>query len=230
MNGWTLSALGAVAVLLAVANRRDAVLGDPADVELGGGELEPGQGGDALESALATLDPLTYFPSMNDTYTADANTAAFLRVIRAAEGTAGANGYRMLFGGRLFDSYADHPRQAVQFTDGEGRTLWTSAAGAYQFMAVSPLPGGKSTRVDTWDRVRARLGLVDFSPASQDAAALQLIDDAGALNDVRAGRFEQAIAKVRRIWASLPGAGYGQGERSLSFLRSAYLTAGGAFA
>jgi lysozyme len=97
-------------------------------------------------------------------------------------------------------------------------------------MAISPLPGGGSTRVDTWDRMRAKLGLPDFSPASQDAAAVGLIDDAGALNDVKAGRFETAIAKVRRIWASLPGAGYAQSERSMDMLRAAYQSAGGSFA
>lgn len=230
MNAWTLSAIGAACVLLLIANQRDALLGDVAPVALGDGELELGQGGGLADDALASLDPSTYWPAMTDADTGAANVAAFLRVIRFAEGTAGATGYRTLFGGRLFDDFSDHPRQAVQFTDQAGRVLWTTAAGAYQFMAISPLPGGKSTRVDTWDRMAAKLGLPDFTPASQDAAALGLIDDAGALNDVRAGRFEQAIAKVRRIWASLPGAGYDQGERTLASLRAAYLDAGGNFA
>lgn len=156
------------------------------------------------------------------------NVAAFLLTIRKAEGTAGANGYRTLFGGRLFDGWADHPRLAQRFTDKAGRQLWTSAAGAYQFMAVSPIPGSaSSTKVNTWDRIAARLGLPDFSPESQDAAAVELIREAGALGDVEAGRFDEAIGKVRRIWASLPGAGYAQPERSLDELRTAYLNSGG---
>lgn len=231
MNAWTLSALGAVAALLAIAYQRDALLGaGDGAVAIGDGDVEQGQGGGALEASLATLDPTTYLPTMTDADTEAMNLAAFLQMIRVAEGTAGPDGYRTMFGGRLFSDFADHPRQAVQFTDGAGRTLWTSAAGAYQFMARSPLPGGRSTVVDTWDRMQAKLGLPDFSPASQDAAAIGLIDDAGALNDVRAGRLEQAIAKVRRIWASLPGAGYSQGERTLASLRTAYQAAGGVFA
>lgn len=161
---------------------------------------------------------------------AQRNEAAFLRMIRFAEGTAGPNGYRTLFGGGLFSSFADHPRKAKQFTDGKGRKLWTSAAGAYQFMAVSPLPTGGSTKVNTWDRIKAKLGLKDFGPASQDAAALELIREAGALADVRAGRFETAVSKVRGIWASLPGAGYAQPEKSISSLRGVYAQAGGVFA
>lgn len=161
---------------------------------------------------------------------AERNRRAFLWMIRTAEGTAGPNGYRTLFGGGLFAGWADHPRRAAQFTDRDGRKLWTSAAGAYQFMAVSPLPGGKSTKVDTWDRIRAKLGLPDFSPASQDAAALELIREAGALADVIAGRFDQAVSKVRGIWASLPGAGYAQREVALSQLRTAFVAAGGVLA
>lgn len=153
---------------------------------------------------------------------AGANVAAFLMTIRKAEGTAGPNGYRTLFGGSLFTGWADHPRTVKKYRD-----LWTSAAGAYQFLAISPIPGGKFTKINTWDRIAERLGLADFSPESQDLAAIELIREAGALGDVRAGRFDQAVNKVRGIWASLPGAGYNQPERSLESLRVAYLNAGG---
>lgn len=168
--------------------------------------------------------------SMTNDQRAASNEAAFLRVIRHAEGTAGLNGYRTRFGNVTFPSLADHPRIAVQFTDKKGRRLWTSAAGAYQFMAVSPIPGGGSTKVNTWDRIKAKLSLPDFSPASQDKAAIELIREVGALPDVRAGRFAQAVAKVRGIWASLPGAGYDQPERSLAELASVYQRNGGALA
>lgn len=165
-----------------------------------------------------------------DTDQAANNTGAFLAMIRKAEGTAGPNGYRTLFGGQLFNDFSDHPRQAKKFRTKDGRELYTSAAGAYQFLAISPIPGGGSTKVNTWDRISARLGLPDFGPESQDAAAIELIREAGALGDVRAGRFDQAVGKVRGIWASMPGAGYSQPERGIETLRLAYLSAGGNFA
>lgn len=255
MNRWPLVASAAAALLLvALANRRREILGlvasssEPAPVEPSADadqagaelELEAGQGGDGsalwtLETLLASIDPATYLSAPVDTDTADANVRAFLAMIRVAEGTADANGYRALFGHRpsrprLFDGWADHPRVAQQFTDKAGRRLWTSAAGAYQFMAVSPIPTGGSTKVNTWDRLQAKLQLPDFSPASQDLAALELVREAGALADVRAGRFADAVAKVRRIWASLPGAGYDQAERALEDLELAFVNAGGTLA
>lgn len=158
---------------------------------------------------------------------AQRNIGAFLQVIRFAEGTAGPNGYITMFGGRLFSGFADHPRVANRFTDKLGRLLWTSAAGAYQFMAVSPIPTGGFTRVNTWDRVKAELGLIDFSPFSQDRAALFLIKEEGALDDVREGRFAVAVDKVRNVWASLPGAGYNQPEKSLASLQARFVASGG---
>lgn len=189
------------------------------------------------EAAAPDLDlsPWDYAATIASDYTdtdmqADTNTSAFLAMIRHAEGTAGPQGYRTMFGGKLFDGWGDHPRRAVQFTDRAGRRLWTTAAGAYQFMAVSVLPGGKRTSVNTWDRLRDKLGLHDFSPASQDAAAVELIREAGALADVRAGRFAAAVRKVRGIWASMPGAGYAQPEKTLTALQRVYINAGGAIA
>ena len=146
---------------------------------------------------------------------ADRNTRAFLDMLAYSEGTAGPNGYRTLFGGTLFESYADHPRQSFQFTDKKGRTLRTTAAGRYQFLSR------------TWDALKAQLNLPDFSPASQDAAALELVRQRGALRDVQAGRIVQAIQKCAPIWASLPGAGYDQPERKLSSLLTTYAQAGG---
>lgn len=160
----------------------------------------------------------------------DAQIRAMLDTIAAAEGTAGPDGYRTLFGGALFTGYGDHPRVAKQFTTTDGRKLWTSAAGRYQFMAVSPIPGGGSTKVDTWDRLKRKLGLPDFSPDSQDRAAIELIREAGALDDVQAGRFDRAVSKLAGTWASLPGAGYSQPERKLAWLADRFTDAGGALA
>ncbi|MEW6258034.1 MAG: glycoside hydrolase family 104 protein [Pseudomonadota bacterium] len=140
----------------------------------------------------------------------NANLRAFLRMIRYSEGTDGAHGYRMLFGGRLFSGYADHPRISVRAS---GYT--STAAGAYQILSR------------TWDDVRD--GLKDFGPASQDEAAARLIRRRGALDDVYAGRFADAVRKVAREWASLPGSPYGQPVRTMAQVTAAYAAAGGSF-
>lgn len=144
----------------------------------------------------------------------NANLQAFLAMIRYAEGTSGANGYRMLFGGGLFDSFADHPRQRITARLG-GQTITSSAAGAYQILER------------TWDDIRRLAGLPDFSPASQDKAAVFLIRRRGALADVRAGRFDAAVEKCNREWASLAGSPYGQPTKSLADLRRIYVASGG---
>ena len=61
-----------------------------------------------------------------------------------------------------------------------------------------------------WDAYRKQLGLKDFSPKSQDAVALQQIKERGALPMIDRGDIRQAIDRCSNIWASLPGAGYGQ--------------------
>lgn len=132
---------------------------------------------------------------------------AFLDVIAHAEGTAGPNGYRMMFGGKLFDDFSKHPRQCFRFFDRRlGRSNCSTAAGRYQIL----------------DRTFEQLGMKDFSPASQDKAAVALIQSKGALQDIEAGRIQEAIAKVRPIWASFPGAGYSQPEKPMGELMRVY--------
>ena len=62
---------------------------------------------------------------------------------------------------------------------------------------------------------------------SQDKAAIELIRRRKALDDVYAGRFKEAIAKCKKEWASLPGAGYGQNEKNLPNLLAVIKVAGG---
>lgn len=165
---------------------------------------------DLIDQASALWDDITQGGEM--TYQEQQNVAAFLQTIRVSEGTAGSDGYSLLVGGGHFDSYADHPRRLVYLRN---LGINSSAAGAYQILRR------------TWDGVAGKLGLTDFTPESQDRAAVELIRQRGALADVRAGRFAVAIEKCRKEWASLPGAGYGQRENSLAVLQDAYLSAGG---
>lgn len=129
------------------------------------------------------------------------------------------NGYDVIVGSTaakpvLFSSYADHPRRLVTLRPG----LASTAAGRYQLLSKY------------FDAYKNQLHLIDFSPAAQDAIALQQIKECRAIQDIEAGRFDTAVTKCARIWASLPGAGYGQHENKIADLRAAYITAGGMLA
>ncbi|NDG04091.1 MAG: lysozyme, partial [Alphaproteobacteria bacterium] len=82
---------------------------------------------------------------------------------------------------------------------------FTTAAGGYQF--IRP----------TWQRLRDRLGLEDFSPASQDAAAVELLREVGALDLIEQGDIEGAMKKASKAWASLPGSLAQQNPRAPQF-------------
>lgn len=147
---------------------------------------------DTIEGAIGFMN-IGAMKNIDAAILQNGNVQAFLRVIRTGEGTADEAGYRRIFGGQLFASFADHPR--IKVTKG----AWTStAAGAYQFLSK------------TWDETRRVMGLGDFSPANQDLAAVGRIAARGALNDVLAGRFAAAVRKCSWEWASLPGSPYGQ--------------------
>jgi muramidase (phage lysozyme) len=132
-----------------------------------------------------------------------AEEKAFLDVIAWAEGTSGPNGYRTMFTGKLFDGFERHP---AQINCNASRTLCSDAAGRYQFLKK------------TWNG----LNMPDFTPANQDRGAIKLVKGRGALQDVRAGRFDAAVTKCRQEWASFPGAGYDQPEKSLSKMREVW--------
>jgi len=146
------------------------------------------------------------------------NRKAFLDMLACSEGTARVpnsdDGYRVIVGGGTFTGFADHPRKLVKLS----AALSSTAAGRYQLLARY------------FDAYKAQLHLPDFSPASQDAIALQQIKECRALDDIDAGRLAQAVSKCAHIWASLPGAGYGQHENKLAALQAAYIHAGGKLA
>jgi muramidase (phage lysozyme) len=141
------------------------------------------------------------------------NRKAFLDMIAHSEGTFGHgdDGYNVDVGGKLFEGYADHPRILVQLSP----VLKSTAAGRYQLLAKY------------FDYYKKLLNLPDFCPKCQDEIALQQIKECRALPDIDAGRFDAAVDKCHHIWASLPGAGYGQHENKLDDLRKIYIHAGG---
>lgn len=143
---------------------------------------------------------------------ANPNVQKYLRMIAQAEGTykdASSDPYRVAFGGSTFDDLSKHPNVLRAFTQTDGKANKTSAAGAYQFL------GG------TWADVAGKLGLQDFSPRSQDLAALELIRRNGSLQDVLDGRFDAAVQRDGKTWASLPSSPYAQPRRSAGFVEKA---------
>jgi lysozyme len=137
---------------------------------------------------------------------------ALLNTIRFAEGTwtnGRGDGYRMLYGGGQFRDMARHPEFVV--TSGYS----SAAAGAYQFLPA------------TWNEAARRLRLPDFQPASQDQAALYLMEKRGALARFdRQGLSHDVLALLAPEWASLPthhgGSYYGQPVKGAEELRRFY--------
>lgn len=165
-------------------------------------------------------------PFTNPAQLGGLNVAAFLDMLAWSEGTSTSpatkcDGYDVIVTGidrkpEIFTDFSAHP-----FSRGRpskvinSRGLTSNAAGRYQHM------------LKDYAHYRALLKLPDFGPASQDKWAVQLIRERGALPDIQAGRLSAAVSKCRNIWASLPGAGYGQPEHRFDALRAQYLLHGG---
>ncbi|SEI61076.1 glycoside hydrolase family 24 protein [Paraburkholderia diazotrophica] len=142
----------------------------------------------------------------------EARVRAFLRMIRVGEGTERPAGYERLFGGQSFvkdygRDFSDHPRILITRTNSKGKTLRSTAAGAYQVMGYN------------WDdpayvAYRRKYGITDFNPASQDRYCVILLKyKRHALEDIKSGEIQKAVIKdgCNLEWASLPGNNYGQG-------------------
>lgn len=176
----------------------------------------------------ALWDRLTEQGANVDTSTAARNTRAFLTMLQRAEGTAGqGDPYRVCYGyGHTVRDLSDHPAVTGEWRGAALPGAMCKAAG-FSAGCVSTAAGAYQLIKPTWLRMRDRLGLLNFGPAAQDAAAVGLIDARGALADVQAGRFADAVGKCRNEWASLPGNYAGQGQRSLAALEVWYREAGG---
>jgi len=156
----------------------------------------------------------------------NANRKAFLDMLAVSEGTSTSpatrnNGYDVIVTGvdgkpEIFTDYGTHP-----FANGRPskvinrKGLTSNASGRYQFM------------LKDWKHYKALLHLADFGPVSQDLWAMQLIRERSALPLIDGGQFAAAVQRCSNLWASLPGAGYGQPEHSMEKLQQAYLDAGG---
>jgi lysozyme len=146
------------------------------------------------------------------------NMKAFLDTISHSEGTDRYpnKGYNTIVGGSQFKSYADHPRKLIKLNP----TLSSTAAGRYQLLSKY------------YDAYRRQLGLLDFSPDSQDKIAIQQIKERKAIQDIENGDFQTAIGKCCNIWASFPDpktgkSRYGQHTVPMKTLLAFYKQCGG---
>lgn len=128
----------------------------------------------------------------------DPNVKSLLNLISFTEGTE-KHGYNTLVGGGKIDDLSKHPNVVgLETKDGK-----STAFGRYQIV-------GK-----TWRGLQRKYGFTDINPESQDAAAVALIAQRGALGDVLRGDYKKAVAKLGNEWVSLPGSSNtNQGERS----------------
>jgi len=125
-------------------------------------------------------------------YLKNPNVRKMLGVIASAEGVK--HGYYTQFGNERLSDLSKHPGILKEFTQTDGKKNKTSAAGRYQFLEP------------TWNGLAKQLGLKDFSPKSQDIAAVALLAQNGALPYVLKGDFTTAVQKSGGTWASLPSA------------------------
>ena len=103
------------------------------------------------------------------------------------------HGYDVIVGGELFTGLLRSPRKTCHAKP----KLKSTGAGRYQLLSR------------WWDAYCKKLFERLLSEKS-DAVALQQIKERGALPMIDRGDIRQAIDRCSNIWASLPGAGYGQ--------------------
>jgi muramidase (phage lysozyme) len=204
-------AVAAAVYFLGGSSGDDSSAGD-GDSDLAGSALL----GSAEDSLMSFTNDVMGDGGMNS-----GNRAAFLQMIGQSELGAALigetdSGYNVLCGATpsnplTFSDYSTHPDILNQALD-------STAAGLYQI------------NYPTWLSLVQDTGLSDFSPSTQDAMAIQLITNKGALADVDAGNFASAVSKCNKTWASFTGSPYGQHTWPLSTLQAWYQNAGGALA
>lgn len=89
----------------------------------------------------------------------EAGDAAARQMVLDKIASGESPGYNVLYGGHTFNSYAAHPNIRIPIP---GTDEFSTAAGRYQMLG------------STWAAQAKKLGLTDFTPASQDKAAWDL--------------------------------------------------------
>ena len=140
--------------------------------------------GETTEDGVSTPVPNQTNSGSGASSITEPNAKAILNAIADAEGTSKYpdQGYRTMFTGKQFSGEWKHPRQIQQ---GGGHA--SDAAGRYQFLS------------STWDE----MGMPDFSPSSQDQAALNYLAQSGV--NISDGLSLNETYKVGQKWASVEG-------------------------
>ena len=128
--------------------------------------------------------------------------AAFLDMLAWSEGTDNGrqktrnHGYDVITGGELFTDYSDHPRKLVTLNQNSNQQV----PDATSFFPVGGMPTASSL---AWKTSLRKVRTLWHCSRLGERGALPMIDR---------GDIRQAIDRCSNIWASLPGAGYGQFE------------------
>ncbi len=158
----------------------------------------------------------------------NANLRAILKVIRTTEGTEKMlNPYAVTFGySHTIKDFSDHPRNTGEWNGKKLSDAHCRGAG-YSVGCVSTASGAYQFIVTTWNALKIQYGLSSFSKENQDKAAVYLIKQRGAYDDVIQGRIELALKKLSKEWASLPFSTVGQPTVNLKKVLSDYKKFGG---
>jgi len=158
------------------------------------------------------------------------NIAAFQSVIAHSEGVDRcADQYRVCYAFK--HTIADLSFHPTEPRPPNGAIEWAGEPlanlGAQYLHEHSSAAGRYQMTVHTWLACKEALSLKVFDAAAQNDACVLLIKQKGALNDVFAGRIQDAIFKCRDLWASFPASTSGQPKRALVDLVARFTAAGG---
>ncbi|MFM7527260.1 MAG: glycoside hydrolase [Nodosilinea sp.] len=134
---------------------------------------------------------------------------ALMRTISAAESNT-REPYRVLYGGRSFQSLRQHPNICVDIVTGPNVGQCTTAAGRYQFLTETWREKAQRyhPHPPSWHRI---WGDYSFDPESQDWVVYQWLKDPGAWDldigtTLRQGELDRVLKRLSGTWTSL---GYG---------------------
>ena len=178
------------------------------------------------------------------TITAPKTVLAFLDLIAEAEGTSWSavtknDGYDIIVNGvdqhEVITDYSAHPFATGRAPIFVSPALYYAKVGLVNKMELADQPprlaraaiystaaGRYQIILPTWAYLTLRAGLSDFTPLSQDKAAIMLLAQRDAMTPITTGDVEVAIDRVSAIWASFPGNDYRQPGVTKEWLLSRY--------